>query len=244
MNFREFLERYVFVRKCAGCSKLLGYDSKNDAFCPACRIGFERAKTEECPRCHRAAIECVCMPKKLSKSGVLTLKKLTIYRADRAARPENRLLYFIKNNKNKRVARFIAEQLSSKVYELVRESGEDMRKLVIVVVPRSARAVAKYGFDQSELIADELSDILSIPCENLLARKKRGKEQKKLDSGMREENASKDIVLRDDASVSSEHAYIIFDDIVTSGASMARAAELILGSGARRVYALSVSLSL
>ena len=119
-----------------------------------------------------------------------------------------------------------------------------MRKLVIVVVPRSARAVAKYGFDQSELIADELSDILSIPCENLFARKKRGKEQKKLDSGKREENASKDIVLRDGALVSSEHAYIIFDDIVTSGASMARAAELILGSGARRVYALSVSLSL
>ena len=243
MRFEEFLERYIFVRKCATCSSLVGYENKSDAFCPSCRQRFERAKTDECPHCNRAAIECTCMPKKMSKSGILTLKKLTLYRADRASAPENRLLYFIKNNKNKRVAHFIAEQLSTKVYELLRESGEITFGVSIVFIPRSARAVAKYGFDQSELIVKELSKIVSVPYEKLLVRNRRGKEQKKLASGGREENALKDIALSSDAAVSPDKAYIIFDDIVTSGASMARAAELLREAGARRIYSLAVSRS-
>jgi ComF family protein len=243
MRASEFFERYVFVRRCAGCSELIGYDDRKDAFCPSCRVKFEMAKAEFCPLCSHSAIECDCMPKKMKKSGVLTLKKLVLYRSDRAGEPENRLLYFLKHNKNRRVARFVAEQLSHKVYELVRESGEKIEKFEFVYIPRTKRAVAKYGFDQSEMVLCELSAITGVPVSKLLVRKNRGSEQKILSSHKRLENAEKDINISENAEVFPDRSYILFDDIVTSGASMLRAAGLLFKAGAHRVYGLCIAMN-
>jgi len=204
-------------------------------------VKFEMAKAKGCPLCSHSAVECDCMPKKMSKAGVLTLKKLTFYRADRAFEPENRLLYFLKQNRNRRVERFAAQQLSHRVYQLVRESGEDIENFTFVYIPRSKRAVSRYGFDHSELILRELEKIVSIPVLDVLVRRKRGREQKALTSNKRRENAERDIVLSGEVSVDAERSYILFDDIVTSGASMARASELLHRAGVRRVYGLCIA---
>ncbi len=242
MRFSEFFERYVFVRKCAGCRELIGYEGRHDAFCPACRVRWEMAKVEACSICGRGAVECECMPRLLSKSGVLTLKKLMIYKPERASNPENRLLYFMKHYKNRRVARFVAEQLSHRVHELMRESGCAREELILAFVPRGRRALAEYGHDQSELIVSELSRILSIETVRLFERRKREREQKKLNRGERAKNAAKSIVLSSELPTDiSERSVILFDDIVSSGASMARAASLLHKVGVRNIYAISVA---
>ncbi len=242
MKIKEFVQRYIFVRRCAGCSELLGYDMRNDAFCPACRIEWEMAKTDECKRCGNAAIECECMPRLLSKSGMLTLKKLTLYKAERANEPENKMLYFLKRNKNKRVAHFAAEQLSHKVFELLRETGEHREDFVLTYLPRTKRAMAEHGFDQSKMVLAELSAVCGIEAAELFCRRRYAKRQKRLGVTARAKNAAKGIMLVDGAEkLIGNRSVIAFDDIVSSGASMARASELLHKAGVRNIFGLSIA---
>jgi len=241
MKLREFLDRYVAVRKCAGCSALLGYADRDAAFCTACRIKWEMAKTRECSRCGNAAIECECMPKLLSRSGMQTLKKLVLYKPERHGEPENKMLYFLKRHKNKRVAEFAAEQLSHKVLEFLHEAGIEKEDLLLVYIPRSKHAAAVHGFDQSKMVLDRVSKICGIESASLFERRKHGKEQKKLTAEARAKNAAKGIFLSKKADISKEKSVIIFDDIVSSGASMARATELLRRKKVRNIFGISIA---
>ncbi len=246
MTFSEFAERYIFVRKCAGCGELLGYDERRDAFCPVCRIRWERAKAESCNVCHQSMVECGCMPKKLSKTGLITLMKLIPYRTAEVQRPENRVIYFLKHNKNKRVNRFIADQLSYRLKELLSDMGKRPDDMVLTYIPRSKRAIAKYGFDQAELICCELGEIMGIKVIPMLNRLKKGSEQKKLTASARSKNTEGLFGVNYDAvdGLDGERSVIIFDDIVTSGASMAEATRLLRKAGFKNIYGLCVAYTL
>ena len=79
MRIAEFLERFVFTRKCASCGELLSYDERAEAFCSECRMRWDVLKTKECRSCGRAMCECICMTKPLSKAGALCHHKVVAY---------------------------------------------------------------------------------------------------------------------------------------------------------------------
>ena len=164
MRFAEFLERYVYVRTCVGCGERMGYEYRNEAFCDACRIAFERAKAASCPECFAAMSECRCMPRLLSSAGVLEYRKIIAYLPERASYPENKLLYFLKHNKNKRVALFAADQLLYKVDEMLAANDISREDVIITYVPRSHRSYAKFGVDQAKLVCKMISEVSGIEC--------------------------------------------------------------------------------
>ena len=231
------------MRKCAGCGELIGYDKREDAFCSSCRMSWERSKADGCIFCGRSMIECDCMPKKVSAAGLPFLKKLVAYRSADAKKTENKAIYFLKRNKNKRVARFMALQLSEKLCEILDEVGTNRESAVIAYLPRSRKARAEYGFDQSELVCRELSQISGIEILPLFVRKKgRAAEQKRLNSRQRGANASAMFELDGEAMKSlGERAVIVFDDVVTSGASMAEAVKLLRRKKVKDIYGLCIA---
>ena len=243
MKLSEFAERYIFVRKCAGCGELLGYDERADAFCPACRISWERAKADICPNCGRSMIECDCMPKKLSAAGVPFLKKLVAYRSSDAQKAENKVIYFLKRNKNKRVARFMALQLSEKLREMLEELEMDKESAVLTYLPRSRKALAEHGFDQSELVCRELSQTTGVELLPMFIRKRgRVGEQKKLDAKQRGTNASSMFELDSEAvGQLGDRSVIVFDDVVTSGSSMTDAVKLLRRQKIKDIYGLCIA---
>ena len=245
MDLREFFERYVFVRRCIGCGERMGYEYRHEAFCDACRIEWERAKNVSCPECFAAMAECRCVPKSLSGAGVIEYRKLVAYLGDSASHPENKLLYFLKRNKNERVASFVANQLRYKLDDMLSENGLCYEDVRLVYIPRSRRSCAKYGVDQSRLICEALSAVSGVECLPVIKRQKDGKlEQKKLARGNRIKNAKRLFLIDEGyASECQGKSVILFDDIVTSGASMAAAAALLRGVGIEKIYALSVAYS-
>ena len=245
MRIEEFLERYVFVRKCVGCNERLSYEHKDEAFCNACRIAWERAKADICPECSSSMSDCRCIPKSLSKAGALEFRKLVAYRKNRANQPENKLVYFLKHRKSKRAALFSANQLLYKVYELIAANGERKEDMILTYVPRSRRSYAKYGVDQAKLVCETLSDISGITCLPLIKRKVGTRaEQKKLDVKRRMINAKNLFEINEEFAYKLDNngvSVILFDDIVTSGASMAGAARLLRHCGVEKIYALSLA---
>ncbi len=242
MKLQEFLDRFVHVRKCVSCRHILEYELCHHAFCPKCFLRWNMAKTESCAVCHQSALECTCMPKGLSKAGALCLRKLIFYQAKRGGEPQNKIIYFLKRNPNKRAAGFIARELSHGIlHELSVLGIEDREQGAIVVnVPRGRKAKNKYGFDQAELVCRALSETIGIPYAPAVKRRIGGKEQKTLDQKKRFANIQDLFRVAEKQSVEGK-CVILFDDVVTTGASMAACVKLLNKMGATGVICACIA---
>lgn len=244
MTVRELLDRFVFVRKCGGCGELLAYEDSQSAFCPTCRLKWKQAKVEPCPVCYQEAVACACMPKGLSATGALSLRKLTFYSPKRMKEPQNQVIYRIKHEPNRRISAFLAGELRVAVKEELKVLEADPTSdALLVFVPRGRKAAAKYGFDQSELICRELSAQTGIPYLPILKRKRGGKEQKKLDKTRRFRNIRSLFYVNPKIDLENIKGKCVFllDDVVTTGASMAACVHLVKESGAKTVICLCVA---
>lgn len=221
---------------------MLPYELREDAFCPDCRLKWDIAKVEECDACGKVMCECTCMTPMLSDAGALCHHKVVAYSS--AYPIVHRPIMFIKRNKNPRVAAFFASQIENSLAvdeDLPKLSAEDT---VISFVPRGRKAVLRYGFDQSELIAKELSRIMGIPCERTVLRRRGGKTQKKLNAKQRLKNVKKLFEPAEDIKdLVSGRKVILVDDIVTTGASMAACTSLLIRARARAVICVSVAVT-
>ena len=238
MRIAEFLERFVFTRKCASCGELLSYDERAEAFCSECRMRWDVLKTKECRSCGRAMCECICMTKPLSKAGALCHHKVVAYSQSEGA--VHNTVMLLKRNKNPRVTGFLASQMLS-----VLRADKDLPKLdtdsaVICFVPRSKKSVKRHGVDQSEELARALSEQMGIPLVPALARVKGGKEQKRLSAAERVKNTKKLFAIRDASEISGK-TVILVDDVVTTGASMAACVPHLIRARAAAVICLSVA---
>lgn len=245
MTVKEFIHRYIVVHKCAGCSEILEYERVEEAFCPICKLAWNTAKTENCGDCFKEISECACMPKKLSSAGALTLRKLVYYSPERSGDPQNRLIYKLKKVKNKRYAHFVALQLKPLVLEelknLIPTDADTLaQKVLITFAPRSKRARTDNGFDQSELICRELSELTGIKCVKAIRRRRSGKEQKALTKAERFKNTETLFELDSEFSVSGKYV-ILFDDIVTTGASMTACVKALRRGRARGVLCFCIA---
>lgn len=240
MKIAEFLERFVFTRKCAACGELLSYDERAEAFCPECRMRWDVLKTKECSSCGRSMCECICMPKALSKVGVLCHHKVAPYSLGESV--IHNPVMSLKRNKNPRVSAFFASQMLS-VLNADKELPElSPESAAVCFVPRSKKAKLKFGVDQSEDLATALSKQSGIPLSCALERIKGGKEQKKLSASERVKNTKRLFALREglEAEISGK-TVILIDDVVTTGASMAACVPHLIRARAAAVICLSVA---
>ena len=239
MSVKGFFKYFFTVRRCAGCREILDFDEADGAFCPECYLKWRIAKTVTCPTCNQSAIECLCSPKGLEKTGAICLIKLYFYDAAKSSQPQNRLLYHIKRYRNKRMSDFIAEELRGKLLsELSVLDIDPTADAVLVNVPRGKRARISHGFDQSEIICRSLSKKTGIQYSKMLKRARGSAEQKKLNKDKRFRNVSASFVCNGE--LKNKYA-ILFDDVVTTGASMAACTNLLKKAGAKGVICICMA---
>jgi ComF family protein len=242
MSAWEYIRRVSAVHKCVSCRTILGYDDFDESFCPTCKLAWQSAKVENCPDCYKAATECSCMPKQLSSAGALTLRRLFFYSPKREKEPQNRLIYFLKHNKNARASCFVASQLAKLISSELETLGIDKSELLVVNVPRGRAAVLSYGFDQAAEISKELAKILGASYLPVIKRRRGGKEQKKLRAAERKKNIKDSTYIKESEKDAVSGRYILLvDDIVTTGASMAVSLTHLRRAGAKGVICLAVA---
>ena len=238
---REELRRIFFVHKCVGCNKILEEKEFNEAFCEKCKKKYLLAKMDICPECALPAEECGCKPILLKKDNIISLRKLFFYRVDKAYEPQNKLVYFLKRRKSKRVLCAIAKELSQLLKNEL-ERYDSLELPVIVSVPRSKSAIGKHGFDHADLICKELSNVSKIEYLEILKRRRGGKAQKKLTAGERRKNISNLIYTDADAKTQiSGRCVLLFDDVVTTGASMSACVSALKMCGAEKVICFAIA---
>ena len=237
---KDFLKRIFIVHKCAACRRILSYDDFDGAFCPTCKEAYLKSTMAICPECSQEAVRCRCMPTFLKKDKALSLRRLFFYSKKRSHEAQNRLIYYLKGHKNKRVSRFVAQELATLIAE--ERARFDLKdELVLVSIPRSSKSLILYGFDQADVLCMELSKLTGIEYCRVLKRR-RGKAQKRLTAGERRKNI-KNLIYLDKAEAErlKGKTVILVDDIVTTGASMSACIQEVFNCGIKNALCVAMA---
>jgi ComF family protein len=113
----------------------------------------------------------------------------------------------------------------------------------IIPVPLHQNRQRERRFNQSEIIAREISELLQIELRNdLLDRPRATRQQAKLTENDRWNNVKNAFMVIDGADkILAGKSILLVDDIVTTGATVFEASRPILKSGARKLDILSIS---
>ena len=244
MNPFIFLRRLVFVPTCVICKERLSPFPDSHikthgkvCFCNHCYKKWREATGELCSRCAMPAYKCTCVPKSL-ESKYSSFPSLFFYDAEND-NSQNKIIYSLKRVKNRELTEYLAFELYPHIIDEIDKMGISLDSLVFTWIPRRNSSITKYGFDQGKELAFALSRLFGKTAIPLFLRLG-GREQKKLDIEQRKENLENSVILnlnligfplsenRNDLHVILENKnVVIIDDVITTGASMKRAIELL-----------------
>lgn len=248
-NIKEWLHilaQYTFHYTCPVCHTTVLYEK---GICPGCLAMLE---TEEgartCPTCRRTARECTCtlsLPIGITCGNpARSWLAHTFYNCYEDG-VLSKLLHNAKKEYKAALFDHMATSLAADLHALRRTERKEWQSDAedpwqgwwITWIPRSLKGYNQYGFDQGEECACRIADILGIPAVPLFVREA-GRTQKTLNAVERRENAGNSLHLRRDL-VLPEGPLLLYDDVITTGSSMAAALFLLAESGITAVFPIA-----
>jgi len=220
----------LFPPKCVSCNSLLS--NAESAFCIDCYREFEAAKRLPCRHCGREMMHCVCCGDNLVRSGIYRVFKVCPYFPERADSPELKLIFAVKRRNVTAYRRFVAREMAA----AVKRSGDDLSGFTVTYVPRKPLSVTEYGFDHALELSKLLARELDLPWEAVFCRTSDAKEQKGLDRKERRKNATYTLLPINGVTATGKR-YLICDDVLTTGASLAACGNILLALGAKEIRA-------
>lgn len=225
------LRNLLFPPRCIGCGELLrvpDYRREAPYFCPACAEKWTREAAERCGICGREVGDCTCVTEEMLAAHIATFRKLAYYRQGQREFVQNRMVYRIKEARDRRTVGFFADGLSRIVTELLRENGWRAADCALVWLPRGTGKRLATGTDQARELARGISARTGIPAVGLIERLPgEEREQKSLGTTERRRNARSAFRLSERVCVPHSAHLFLVDDIVTTGSSMAAGARLL-----------------
>ena len=226
----EKLKALLFAREltCANCGAELFAE---EYFCPHCLKTLPFNAGHICSKCGRAVGEeyPVCLECKAD---------MPLYDAARSAfRYEGDVVRLVK--KFKTGGQWLAAPFASRMAGFF---GREFAEADFLVhVPMTAAAQKKRGYNQSFLLAEELSARTCIPHEReLLVKTRETPPQKELSRRERAENLAGSFRVHERAKCRGKTAVLV-DDVLTTGATVSACARALKGAGAKRVWAVTAA---
>ena len=222
MIFRKILN-FLFPNRCVGCGEIL---EENDNLCEYCAEMIERCVQDKmCTKCGCVKNECDCKTRVYAFEGVCA----PFYNTGIA----KEVVYAFKFNQKEGFAGF----LSREMVLALRQQFLDVDFDFVTFVPMYKSAKAKRGYNQSELLAENIGKILNLPVYgNILQSKKKKRRQFATPLNERFDNVKG--IYYTDLKLNSETVLLI-DDIKTTGATLQECAKALLIAGADKVYCLT-----
>lgn len=230
----------IFPPKCVFCGDILEY-GVSIPFCDVCQKEWKKAKANgDNENFDSGALyNYRCMP----MGGGLYAAYLFEYSPNDRSSVGNSLIYNLKNSGSSLTVDFVASEFA----RIIRESAsfvcdvDSIRSAsVITWVPRSKRTKSHCGFDHMERCAKALASKIGVQAKELIVKTFGSMEQKHLPFEERYGNASKSMFLKKNVRV-DYGTVILIDDIITTGASVNTAVELLQKSGARQIIVITLA---
>lgn len=239
---KDYLLELLFPIKCAVCEKETGNKKKNKLVCTDCLKKISPSLDFYCSLCEAKTIDGkLCFSCRIIISN--TEKNFYL----------DQLIYPF-SYKNPAIQKVIKAFKYRFIKDLDRPLGRliisyldkikgkiDLKDTVIIPVPLHKRKFNQRGYNQSELIAAEISRYLNIGVINdCLFKIKLTKDQAKLEENKRFGNL-KGAFLCAKPWLAAGRKIILLDDVYTTGATMAEAAKVLKEAGAKEVVGLVIA---
>lgn len=224
---------FVFPPECLVCECRL---ARNEHFfCDKCRELADDIEYSICPSC-RGEIEKV----KVGCRSCRDRNPITVIWAcgsfDQFYRP---IVHGIKYHSLIPLARVMSDMIVSRI-----DQAEAFRLLdVIVPIPLHWTRQRDRGFNQSEMLANELGESLGIPVfPKALTRIRKTLDQTGLSAEARLENMKGAFRVKNADQIVKKRALLV-DDVTTTGATLNEAARVLRDAGCRNVYAAVIAVA-
>lgn len=228
INFRQNFLALFFPNQCLACQKHL---HSADFICDDCRDQLEFFNQTICVVCQESpAPDGICSKCRsaLPFDGMVAAFKFnpTI----------QRLIHNFKYNEFKKIGGFLGGFLASMISKKLFLSDIDY----IIPVPLHSVKRRERGFNQAEIIADEIARLLNIPVEEkAVVRRKYTKTQTELSREERSENVRNAFALKD-KKILANKSVLLIDDVFTTGATLKSVADTLKANKVDKVYTATI----
>lgn len=226
-NFARAALDFALPPRCAGCGIIIG---EVHSFCPDCWKRIEFLGDAGCTICGTplAATDADTCAACLARPPRIARTRAAVAYDELSRNLAIRLKY------GRKVA--IAKTMARYMLPLVGAAGSDR---VIVPVPLHSARLWWRGFNQSALVARELSKGLGIPADvAALRRVRRTPRLKGMSPLQRRKAVAGAFRVRDKAAVSGK-TVILIDDVLTTGSTAEACARVLKRAGAARIELVS-----
>jgi ComF family protein len=226
---------FVYPVTCCLCGKDLDAISKYKV-CDKCKKSFSKIKGNICDKCGISLDleESLCY---------ICKKDLKIYSFDKL-----RAAYLYKDPLRKLILKFkysnrafLYKDFAFEMNSLIQEHNFLKNSDFIIPVPLNIFRRIKRGYNQTELLAKDISVTIGIPMlKNILLRRKITKPQFKLSKYERIKNMQNSFVVKNKNTIKNK-TILLIDDIATTCSTVSVCAGMLKLAGAKSVYVLTLA---
>lgn len=232
-NLKEELIGIIYPRTCPICGEIL--QKNNLQVCNACKKKIKYIKEPACKKCGKQlqVEEQECCFDCLKKEHNFT-KGIALYCHDEWIRKS---IYKFKYSNKREYAKIYANEIILRYGSKIEEWNADY----LIPIPLHKSKLRARGYNQAEDLSRELSKELLIPMlKNGVYRIKKTLPQKELNDKQRINNLKKAFKIGN-IDVKSKRV-ILIDDIYTTGATIDSVAEVLIQSGVKDIYFITISI--
>lgn len=223
----EFLLDIFFPKFCVGCGKYGNY------VCENCVKEIEIVRTSTCPGCGKISSSGKFCPN-CKKKLALVLSGI-IVAANYEVGPTREMIHHLKYSGFTELADLLGELIVQRL--AIENLSNDV---ILVPVPLHINKQTKRGFNQSELIAQYVSNRTKILYINALSRIKQTESQVGLSGDERRLNLERAFQCNKKSSITDKTIFLV-DDVTTTYSTLNECAKELKSAGAKKVYGLVVA---
>jgi ComF family protein len=237
LELKDDILDFVYPQPCAICEKHLKREERDvckacwnslvtlpDPFCPYCRSFYEPGDTK-CSFCESAG-------RTIQDHKVFMVRSLGRF-DDYYKELIHRFKYRKKIPLGKRLAQRLGESVNGDSDFLISD--------FLIPVPLHKSRYRERGFNQSEILAEEISKITGLSVlKNALKRKKNTKDQTNLSPRQREENVRGAFVVTQPEMINGKKI-ILVDDVITTGATLSECARMLKQAGVEKILGMTIA---
>lgn len=228
----DFCLSFIYPERCAICDDVISYEA--GGICAECIKKIKLIDHNRCYKCGKQLMQDVeeyCHDCKKISHNFDRGYSLFTYAGD-----IKESIYRFKYANRRRYAKFYGDMISKELYSEIKSLSPD----ALIPVPIHKKRLKKRGYNQAELIADEIGLRMGIPVlKNYIIRTKYTKPLKLLSAIERQNNLKKAFkIAQNDVKLES---IVIVDDIYTTGSTVDEISGILKGAGVKKVYFVSLA---
>ena len=134
---------------------------------------------------------------------------------------------------------------SSLIIEHLVTSGNNKDEIwdnaILIAIPLDKKKLKLRGYNQSELLAQKLAEVINIPLiKDNLVKVKETKPQMELSKEERHKNLLGAFAIKNPAELAGKKIFLV-DDVYTTGSTMTACASVLRNSGAKSVWGITIA---